>query len=937
MTSPASSMRYRLFGALARLDVHRPWTVLVAAAVLSVVCVVYTKARLEFHTGQDDLVSANTRDNRNYLRYTREFPDLDGLIVVVKTAPTPARAELFADTLAKRLEADRINVKSVFYRIDPGVMGDRALLYLSADELKELAARIDQRLVLLRSYAADPSLATIFRIANQQIDREMSAAMRARPGGVTGAGAANSAETANAAAVPGRIDTRFLDATLTGMLADPASNPPAPWGGFVGFGNQNEGLHDGYLLTDNGKYLLLHIAPTKGAAHGADPVEVIQNMVSSVRADFPDVEAGMTGGPALAHAEETTTQHDMTVGSIIAVTGLVLLMVIPFRGVVEPFFAVVALLAGVAWSFGFTTLVVGHLNLLSAVFTSVLAGIGINFPIHLMARYDEARRRGLAMPGAVELAVVNTGTGVFASACIMALAFLMPMFTDFKGIAELGLVSAAGLFCCLVSALLVFPAMIALRDRNRPLAKQVVSMAPKRSTLEKLFARPGWIMSVTAIATIGAVFFARGVGFDQDLLKLQASDVEAVRFEKTLLRDSGRSSWFAVALAPTRNLAEREAGRFRELPEVSDVETIGTYLPDRQQEKLTILAHLRGELQPVAVRSARREDPAALMRELRELDAKLRMIGRLDGSGASARTSALVAQAVAKLEGEPNAFANYSRRMADTLGHELAAFKLQLTSGAVTETNLPAVLRERFIGASGQYVVQIYPKGDVWEDAPLERFITALRTVDRSVTGPPVQTYSIASIMRRGYERAAVLALIAVFAFVFADFRNLRDTLLAMVPLVFGSAWLLETMGALGWEFNLANLFAVPIVIGMGVDNGVNMLYRWREEGDKSSLILTRAVGKSVTICSLTTIAAFAALIPANHRGISSLGWVLSLGTGFILLATLIVLPALFELVGSRIKRAQAEFHPATAASPTGMCGDKGEAALRRIAGSTGG
>jgi predicted RND superfamily exporter protein len=177
-----------------------------------------------------------------------------------------------------------------------------------------------------------------------------------------------------------------------------------------------------------------------------------------------------------------------------------------------------------------------------------------------------------------------------------------------------------------------------------------------------------------------------------------------------------------------------------------------------------------------------------------------------------------------------------------------------------------------------------------------------------------VQTYAIATVMRQGYERAAILALIAVFVFVFADFRNLRDTLLATVPLIFGAAWLLETMGALKWDFNLANLFAVPILIGMGVDNGVNMLYRWREERDKSSLILTKAVGKSVTICSLTTIAAFAALIPANHRGISSMGWVLTLGTSFILLATLIVLPALFELLGSRIQHAQeSDSHSGTA------------------------
>jgi Tfp pilus assembly protein PilF len=114
-------------------------------------------------------------------------------------------------------------------------------------------------------------------------------------------------------------------------------------------------------------------------------------------------------------------------------------------------------------------------------------------------------------------------------------------------------------------------------------------------------------------------------------------------------------------------------------------------------------------------------------------------------------------------------------------------------------------------------------------------------------------------------------------------------------------------MGLLGWEFNLANLFAVPIIIGTGVDNGVNMLYRWREERDKSQLILTTAVGKSVTIASLTTIAGFAALIPATHRGIASLGWVLSLGVTFILIATLVVLPAILKLVGGMLLRRRAQ------------------------------
>jgi tetratricopeptide (TPR) repeat protein len=98
----------------------------------------------------------------------------------------------------------------------------------------------------------------------------------------------------------------------------------------------------------------------------------------------------------------------------------------------------------------------------------------------------------------------------------------------------------------------------------------------------------------------------------------------------------------------------------------------------------------------------------------------------------------------------------------------------------------------------------------------------------------------------------------------------------------------------------------------------VNMLYRWREERDKSRLILNTAVGKSVTIASLTTIAGFAALIPATHRGIASLGWVLSLGVTFILIATLVVLPAILELVGGSLltRRTQESESARIAAGP---------------------
>jgi hopanoid biosynthesis associated RND transporter like protein HpnN len=936
------SLRYRIFRALAQVSIKHPYLVLLCAVALSIAAIFYTKARLEFRTGQDDLITPNSRASRDYLDYTREFPDLDGLIIVVRAAPDPARAEHFADALAARLNADHGNVKTVFYKIDAGAFADRAMLYMTSADLDALAQKLRTAFPMLGAYAADPSLARFFAMVNAGIDRQMESQMPAQMQSRTSASMRAGARAMRRAAAtaypktspktspggsvessePAAFDLGAIDTVLDGMLADTGgAKYVSPWQSMIQAGGQDSAQGHGYLVSDNGKYLLLQVAPGDGVKDGPDPTEAIERDLKTVRAAFPGVIAGMTGGPALAHAEETTTAHDIALASLIAIVSNVLLLVIPFTAVVEPLFAVLALLAGVAWSFGFTTLAIGHLNLLSAVFTSVLAGIGINFPIHLMARYDEARRQGASSAQAVELAVVNTGTGVFASACIMALTFLTPVFTDFRGIAELGIVSAAGLFLCLVSALLVFPALVVLRERYSP-ARTRPQLAPhtRASILEAAFRRPALIVVSALAITAGLLMLTGRVRFDQNLLKLQAEQTEAVKFENVLLKDSGRSSWFAVSLAPSMQAGEARAAAFRKLPVVSGVETISTYIPDDQAAKLKTLRALSAMLAPIELAPMHHRSDSGnatrLARELGQLAGRLTQIAPADTSGGAAKTKTLAETALDRLKSDPAAFAGYEASINADLRARLGELKRDLKPAVVTTANLPKVVRDRFIGKSGRFLVQIYPRGDVWEDAALSRFISALKTVDKDVTGPPVQTYNIATVMRRGYEHAAVMALIAVFIFVFADFRNLRDTAMATVPLLFGGAWLLEAMGWMRWEFNLANLFAVPILIGTGVDNGVNMLYRWREERDKSALILSKAVGKSVTISSLTTIAGFAALIPAAHRGISSLGWVLSLGVTLILVATLVVLPALFELVGRRIEGRRVLAPPAPVPEP---------------------
>jgi len=267
MTPPTLNLRYRIFTALARLDVRRPWLVIALSLTLAAACVFYTKSRLQFNTGQDDLISANNRDSRNYLRYTKEFPDLDGLIVVVKVDGNPVRAERFADTLARRLTADHVNVKSVFYRINARQMGNSALLFLSDADLTKLRVHIKANLPMLQAYGANPTLATLFGIVNAQLDHATSSI--------------TSGDANGAAATPG-MDLKLLDSILIGMNAASNAVTPSPWNSLNPIGQQSGVMGDGYLASDNGKYLLMQIAPGDGGADGPNAVEVIQGQVDAV-------------------------------------------------------------------------------------------------------------------------------------------------------------------------------------------------------------------------------------------------------------------------------------------------------------------------------------------------------------------------------------------------------------------------------------------------------------------------------------------------------------------------------------------------------------------------------------------------------------------------------------------------------------------------------
>jgi predicted RND superfamily exporter protein len=150
--------------------------------------------------------------------------------------------------------------------------------------------------------------------------------------------------------------------------------------------------------------------------------------------------------------------------------------------------------------------------------------------------------------------------------------------------------------------------------------------------------------------------------------------------------------------------------------------------------------------------------------------------------------------------------------------------------------------------------------------------------------------------MIRAYVKAGLLAMMAVFCIVLLDFQRPADALLCLVPVGLAFVLLLGIMGANNLPINPANLIVLPLLFGIGVDSGVHILHRYRQAPNEHPPGLAAGTGKGIMLTGTTTALGFACLMIADHRGITSLGFTLTLGMILTLLACLTVMPSILEL-----------------------------------------
>lgn len=504
---------------------------------------------------------------------------------------------------------------------------------------------------------------------------------------------------------------------------------------------------------------------------------------------------------------------------------------------------------------------------------------------------------------ALVLAAAGVGPGIVTGALTTAIAFFMAGFTQFVGVAELGVIAGGGILLCCVATIVVLPAMIHLIDSKR---KHEILPAPLdiHGWMSPLFRKPLSVLAVTLVGTAVIGVGLKDLTYDHNLLNLQPEGLESVECEMRLLEKSDKSVWFALSIAETREeLLDRKA-KFLAKDSVQHVEEIVSFLPEGHEQKRPIIRRIQDRLAGLPERPP--EIPVDPPADLGRVLGRAQML--LGGGAGSHQTWQRLEHLREALRGMTDQqcyrrLREYQHGIASDLLSRLYRLRAMANPTPPELDDLPKSLVTRFVGQDGRQLLRVYSKADIWDMAEMEKFVTDVREVDPLATGNPLQTYEASRQMKASYEKAALLALATITVVLLLDFCSFRDgiarmitntpayTAMAMLPLGLGMLQLFGLMGLLNIPLNPANMIVLPLILGIGIDDGVHVMHDFRRQ--RGPYRMSASTASAVLITSLTTMIGFGSLMIASHRGLQSLGRVLTIGVSCCMFTSLIMLPAL--------------------------------------------
>lgn len=680
-----------------------------------------------------------------------------------------------------------------------------------------------------------------------------------------------------------------------------------------------------YMISPDRSMLIIMVEPTFTIMEMDFVLPVVNGLEELVKSAAPafNVTTGLAGGTALARDEYVAALEDSMLLTILALIAVLILFIVTFKMLSAPLLAILNLIIGMIWAMGVSYLLVGTLNMFTAMIAVVLVGLGIDFSIHIISVFSELIHQGTDAKTAITDTLQKVGTGIITGGLTTSAAFLTLVIGRSRGISEFGLVCGLGLIILMSATLVTLPTMLMIRERYRQWRDKTitrprdVSYTTIGNFSESIFKR--WKISIVTIVIV-TLFFAimcTRMTMDYNYLNMEPEGLESITLNDKMIDKFNFSSDVTMMTAKSMEENYRMTQAAKAKSSISYVESISDYLPtkDEQQERRPAVRKIRAAMADSKIKTAfLSRDLTKFVSELRRLEDNIIEMQDLAFIGGQDQLDAKATRLVGHPE-KPEIIGNLTRLIKQLdfapptprrfmwLSTEFAnCFKLLVLEMAnpepITRDLLPPAIRNKFISTGGdRYLITVYPKGNVWSIDYLEVFTKEILEITPNISGTPPMFYYMLKIIGKDGRRAAFLTLAVVFLFLVMDFRSVKYALFAMLPLCVALVWTVGFMGLTSIQFTLLNIMAIPLILGIGIDDGVHVLHRYKIEGSGSINKVFRSTGKAIIITSLTTMLAFGSLVFATYRGFGSLGLALFIGVAMCLIATTTILPAILAII----------------------------------------
>jgi hopanoid biosynthesis associated RND transporter like protein HpnN len=876
---PPETVLGRILKRLVGLAILRP-KLTVALGLLGIAASLYLcGTRLVYHTSRAALLDQREEYHQRWMKYVEEFGEEEDVVVVVQG---DSRDDLVPalDAVVSQVSAQPKYFHSVLHEIDLTKFG----LYLPCrEELLKIDGFVSDVEPIIRGGWDSLNPGTMAEGMNAQLQYA-------------------SPEQFPKALSDAQVRLTQMGESLLTALSKPGVYK-SPWTDLSRSASSLMELTSHRMIIGDDRIGLVLLKLTKDNSksfiQNTESIAALKGTVERIQGQFPSVKIGLTGLPILEHDEMKSSESSISVATVLSFVGVFLVLVAGFGGVRHSLMVMGSLVIGLLCAMGYTTLAVGHLNILSSAFGAILIGLGINYGIYFIASYLKFREKGLSLDEAILATASSVGPGIVVSSLSTATAFLAAGITEFTGVAELGKIAGGGILICLVTTMTVLPAIIKLCDASFTNWTLPLPLGFNQ-WLKPLVTRPRFALAATVVMT---GILALGIGklrYDYNLLNLQPEGLESVELEKKLVAETKESVYYALSMVKTPQEAAELKEKFLGLPCVERVDEIATRFIGLEEKK-PIIERIRSRLSGLPERP-----PKIRVASPGELFEKISAAQQLLAANVQVAKFQQQFQEIHSLLGRmPQAeyearLSEYQQRVAGELLEWLHMLQAVANPDIPQPSDLPPSLVSRSIGKNGSHLLRIYVKGDFWDIDNMKQFVEQVRKIDPNVTGNPIQIYEASQQMRQSYERAALYALLAILPVLVMNFGSFSTMLIATLPLI---ADLLQTFGLMGLldlPLNSANMIGLSLMLGMGMENGILITQDYL--GQRGRYRMSSSTSVAVVLNTLTTMVGFAVLMLAAHRGLQSLGRMLSLGMGCSLISAMLILPTLLTWISRNRK-----------------------------------